>query len=256
MSYKLANYLLPVSGAVAIALSANVHATLVVPALEKHKIGHQFQVTASFKSAKTSVERTSYSGNFNWDYGREDDHVMAFGNINYGDVDGKTYLDKNLIHVRYIRYRVLGKVSLETFVQREQNDLASLANRSLVGAGLSRLFGEEDDKFTYHLMGGIMLESEKHITDTSLNRENTRFTVSNQLSWDVFTGSRFTLTNYIQPKVSDIENYRFIIDGTLSVPISEQLSIALSANFRRYTDAYEGIPTNTNAISTSITYKF
>lgn len=236
--------------------ATDAHSTLVVPALEEKELGQAIKLIGSFNSAKTSVQRTRYSASVNWNYGRNGDHFMAFGNLSYGDVDDKKYLDKHLFHLRYIRYNVARKYRAEVFIQQEKNELASLNSRSLVGTGISRLFGEKNEEFTYHLMLGLMYEEEIHSSISELNRTNTRFSLSNQLEWKLFENSVFTLTNYIQPKATDLDNYRFIIDGALSVPLNEKITLSLGANFRRYTEAYIGIPQNTNAVQTSITYQF
>ena len=232
------------------------NATLVVPALEKNKIGHNLSLTGSFKSAKTSVSRTTYSGSFNYNYGTEQNQILAFGNINYGDVDDKKYLDKYLFHIRNVKFYVINSIRLETFLQNESNDLAFLASRSVIGGGLSHLWGKDDTQYTYHFMTGIMYEEETHSIDSTLDRSTTRLTISNQLEYQVFDSSQLTFTNYIQPELNDFNNYRLILDLTLSIPLNEKLSIGFGGNYRKYTEAYEGIPENTHSFNTSMTYRF
>ena len=233
-----------------------VNATLVVPALKANKIGNSLTLTGSLKTAKTSIKRTSYLSAFTYTYGTNNTQFLTFGNITYGDVDGKKYLDKHLIHTRYIQYYFFNEMHLETFLQTEQNDIALVSERTLGGVGISHIFGKKNPNFTHHILAGIMIENEKHLLDDSLDRKNTRFTFSNQLEASVFENSKVTFINYIQPKASSLKNMRFIADLSISVPLSSNLSLSVSGNYRKYTEAFEGIPENTHSFSTSFTYSF
>ena len=128
-----------------------------------------------------ALNLTAHAGNtdlltlktrFRSDYLAAKYHLFIMGNLHQGSKDGKSFINKALIHLRGIQ-SVSRDFAVETFVQKQFNDFILLQDRNLVGGGLRiaplrKIAKSESDRaFNPYIGIGLMWEDEVINEDTN-----------------------------------------------------------------------------------------
>lgn len=176
----------------------------------------------------------------NWrtDYLKEP--LQAFGVVRYTNVaeDGETLEKETFAHLRGM-YRVLPKLKIELFAQKQNNNYLKLADRRLAGSGLRYKLmadvlgqGTKARNIRLYLGSGAMYEVEE-IQDAP--EENTRLWRStNYAAFSLGLGEniQFTSTLYYQVALRDVQDYRLLNESNLVFNLTEKLQFLAGFQIR------------------------
>jgi hypothetical protein len=162
-----------------------------------------YQLDYNFYANIGSKKLIQHGLNFRYDKTSRKFNILALAEVETGKIDEKKFLEKYFFHFRS-SYKLYKNFMFESFIQNEKNSFLELQARNLFGGGLRFSFGKTG------FGTGLMNEDEKNVnskyttTVRSTNYFNFRFEKEN---FSFFT------TGYFQPKLSDFEDYRILIDS-------------------------------------------
>lgn len=202
--------------------------------------------TKNFFETSLGFSLSLYKGNtdifrFNtdlrMDFRKGKNSGFIIGQLAYGEKNDVSYIDKGLVHLRYIR-DVSSKFLFETFVQKEFNDFLLLEKRELLGLGVRfHLINQSGEwgKFNLYAGVGVMYEIESFNPSSDLiQKEDSSFLKStNYISTD-YSSKKFSIKNvtYFQTNFDENRSSRIYSDFKLSVKLSKLLSYTAGINYR------------------------
>lgn len=175
-------------------------------------------------------------------------NYYTFGVVNYqrGKEAGQIFLNKGFVHIRGIRMftPVIGG---EVFLQKEFNEFILLNDRNLAGGGIRTMLlsgaPTEETGIPIRLFLGIGFMWENEVLNTSPVTETNLLRSTNYISatWSGNEMMEFNLVSYYQVAVTQIQNYRILLDSRLAFNLSQTLSFQMGLNYRYDSEPPPGI---------------
>ena len=177
----------------------------------------------------------------------------------YAETSGVQDTNKLFFHARHIR-RITALTAYEGFVQAERNKFARLSFRGLLGGGARLTLSKKPGVKSLHLgIGGFYsretLEDKVGATDNGSQntwRLNSYLNYLHHLNDQV----SFLSTTYYQPAVEDFADYRLLEEASLSVKMSDTLSLNLSLDLAHDSKPPQGVKETDTTYSSGIEYNF
>ena len=184
---------------------------------------------------------------------------FAILRYNYGETSGVQDTNKLFSHARHI-HQISAKTAYEGFIQAERNTFNRLSFRGLLGGGLRLTLAEVPDNKSLHLgLGGFFSREtlEKRTGTTDAGSSNT-WRVSTYLNYvqQLNKSVRVHSTTYYQPAVDDFSDYRLLEDATLSVKMTDSLSLNVSLDLAHDSKPPQAVKKTDTTYGTGIEYSF
>lgn len=232
-------------------------ATVIVRQVEPVEAGWQLGIDGSYEDEDGATQKRDYALGFNLSHKVGFQEIRAFGGVNYGRVNGTENTDNSMLHLRYIRAAFANGVRFEGFTQTENDDFANLSRRDLIGGGFSRFFNSPDDTRRLLAMIGVMREEERHLIDSTQDREVTRITASLQTRWQLPRDNKLYFIAYLQPNIDAMDDDRRITaELSLDVPLSARLSLTTGYKYRYNDMPFSNVPREQTKLSTGFKFSF
>lgn len=210
------------------------------------------------QAGNTRTQTTHLGARLEW----HRDALTNFALLRYshGQSGGVEDTDQLFAHARHIHRRT-ERLAYEEFIQAQRDPFARLAFRGLIGAGLRlTLTPPTDQRTALHLGAGGFYSQERlsaraGVSDSgteTLWRLNTYISYLQRLNDQV----RVLSTTYYQPAVEDVGDYRLLEEATLSVKMTERLSLDLSLNLSYDSDPPQAVKQTDTTYSTGLQYAF
>lgn len=146
--------------------------------------------------------------------------------VNYGESNGKEYVNNTFYHLRVISSTLVMNVIPEAFIQFENNHYALTKERYLAGIGLRYKYA--------NTINGTSIVNEWYKETGSISRYN-QWRLSQYVKFDIkFNDSnKLSSTLYIQPSVTDLTNIRYYAENSYNSQLTNTISYnsTLSAKF-------------------------
>ncbi len=186
-------------------------------------------------------------------------YAFAVGNLEQGTANEQVFLNRGFVHLRNI-FNLDTLLRPEVFVQREFNEFILLKERTLVGGGL-RLYLlhplANDSLMSLQLTAGfgVMWENEKFTGD---NPETKLLRSTNYLAmlWRITPSTLLQLVGYFQIDAARLSDYRILLDSSLTVGITNALSLSLILHYRYDNEPVSGVKTFDIDLRNAITFSF
>jgi len=121
----------------------------------------------------------------------------------------------------------------------------------------SRFFNTPDDARRLLAMVGVMREEERHLTDSTQDREVTRITTSLQARWQLPRDNKLYFIAYWQPNIDAMDDDRRITaELSLDVPLSDRLSLSTGYKYRFNDMPFSNVPREQTKLSTGFKFSF
>jgi len=213
------------------------------------------QAGFSFAGAKNTKSIVSLGLNSLVEYKSKNakDLWLLIADISFIQGEGEQFSNAGFGHLRYNR-KLSDAVRWEVFSQLQYNSLVKINRRILGGMGPRfKLTPYENAKFYFGV--AYMFEYEE-VVDPEVIERNHR--ASSYLSFSLTPEEQvsFTSTFYAQPLLRDFKDYRLASENSLTLGITEKLS--LSINFRYLFDKVPpaGVPQNIYSFANTLEIKF
>ncbi|NND52919.1 MAG: DUF481 domain-containing protein [Flavobacteriaceae bacterium] len=190
--------------------------------------------------------------------------LFFLANYNLNRSEGQDFNNKWFLHLRYnkeipnfpskdIRIR------LEGFLQTQKNDLLSINERSVLGAGIRlKLVEDMEGKNSFHLyIGSAYMYEIEHTNSLNLDTYNHRNSSYLTANFD-FGEDKLQLVNtiYYQPLFQDFQNYRLAEEFSAEMPLSHSLSFKTTFTYFLNNKTPLGDAEFTSHIGLGFTYDF
>ena len=186
--------------------------------------GYADMALSVFKNDKKLV---SVSANSQLEYIKKKHLFLLIGGYNLVKAGSSNFLDDGYGHFRY-NYDVSQKVTWEAFTQGQYNQRTRSLFRALVGTGVRFKF-QWTEKQRFYLGTAFMFEHNQ-FSDATPRQYDVR--LSNYLSFSVAISDKIKLnsTNYFQPVLTDLSNFRVSSQVNALFQISKKLHFKVSGN--------------------------
>ncbi len=154
-------------------------------------------------------------------------------------VESNAFRNTGFQHVRY-NYHWRGPLYAEGFAQLQYNKPLRIDERWLIGVG-PRLVLKDTTNFRLVLGTAIMGEYEVDRVN-ELMYTGTRSSSYLSVAFKIEPQLQFTFLMYYQPKIGEIKDNRFSIEGLLRVRATRRFAIDTRLNLQRDTRMAPGIP--------------
>lgn len=188
----------------------------------------QLEFTASGKSGNVEENRYALGGRLAHKTG--DNLVFAIVEAAEAKSLGTKTADDAFVHTRWMHEQT-ERVTLEGFLQWQENAFANLVSRYLVGGGVRLQLLEEPE--VYELAVGIGAFREWEETDLgTFNRSTDTWRINNYWSYRQSLNDQVNwyATAYYQPSAEDFDDYRVLFDTGLTVRLTGSLQLRVSYN--------------------------
>ena len=183
----------------------------------------------------------------------KENQLLLIGEMGFVKGEGENFSNNGFIHMRYTD-PVSEYISWEFFSQMQYNKLTKIDNRWLTGTGARFQLTEFDNAlFFWGLM--YMYERERVLDPDLLNshhRLSTYFSFNLKPQETVTFGS----TTYVQPRIDKWSDYRLLTENTLSLGITDKLSLSIRLRVTYDRDPPIDVPTLTYDMYNGLTYRF
>lgn len=155
--------------------------------------------------------------------------LLSYNLVKAGNED---YVNSAFAHLRY-NYKLTNPLVLEGFTQLQTNKLLYIQTRLLFGTGLRRrFFLSSDERNRLYIGASCMWEQNNFVGESDLQ---SWYRFNSYISATFRFGKKFILTNtnYWQPVIGTIKNYRFLSDWTMILPITKRLGFTLDFTYTK-----------------------
>lgn len=179
-------------------------------------------------------------------------NILFVNDVSFVSVDNKNLLNNAFQHFRYIKQGD-SVVFPEAFAQLQFNQQLDISLRSLAGAGL-RFRVYKDAKSFFYMGNVLMYEHEQNPNRVAQNSIRLSSYASLDVSeWDYLP---MTLVAYLQPKITDINDYRVSVEASLLFRSTGKFSFRSQARYVFDADPPPGINKMFTSFNNSLVYSF
>lgn len=165
---------------------------------------------------------------------RERHRFLVYGSTEYGKFNGTLSADKSFVHLRY-GYAFAKDWLFEGFFQEQNDELQRLLHRELYGAGF-RYDVYDDEVFDFAVGQYLMAETERITVAPGAHDDPDQQAIrgSTLVAATLALDDRITaaMAIYVQPKVNEPSDYRFLADGGVTFKVTDRLASKLFVTVR------------------------
>lgn len=162
-------------------------------------------VGASFEGRSGDKDTEERGLNFRLDYTQDNNNILALFDRKLEKYNGITGSDEQYSHLRYTR-KVMNRVSVEAYSQRQVDEFLLMDLRALNGGGLRFALHKSDKVWSANLGLGAYRTKEA-FSDPLLETETyQRYATYLSGKWALKEGLGLSNTLYYQPRTNDIDD--------------------------------------------------
>lgn len=179
---------------------------------------------------------------------------LFLGSYGFLKGDGKKLIDNTFFHFRY-NYKITPILRWEVFTQLQQNVIANIRSRYLIGTG-PRFKILSTGLIRLYAATLIMYEREKEKTVNGTLHSD--FRSSSYISFTITPDKMLEIisTTFFQPLLNNWNDYRILNQASLRVKAGKKFSIRINWNYLNDSYPVAGIPSVNYTLSTGFNYDF
>lgn len=181
--------------------------------------------------------------------------LLFINDYRFKKLNSNRFNNRNLQHIRY-NYLLNNKITLESFIQRQQDEILGINNRTLVGLG-PRFEVSNSKEYQFYLGTLVMQEYENSKGKTeNIIEQATRgnIYISSLLQPNKIITIAGTL--YYQPKINLLSDYRIAMEASISLKLIKNLFFTSTLTYQKDTFPIFNIPEEQYRLENGFTYTF
>lgn len=181
-------------------------------------------------------------------------HLILFvNNIGFERIDDADFTNDAMQHLRY-NYKFNKTITGELFLQNQNNAIAKIEYRRLIGSGI-RIKLSQSDKYKFYLGNHLMYENEKSKEENP--KTNFDWRNSTYFSFSLYLNDNIKLisTTYFQPRLDKFSDYRTSHQSELNIKIVKKLMFTTTFYLANDTNPMDGIPKKEYELTNGLMYK-
>jgi putative salt-induced outer membrane protein YdiY len=197
-------------------------------------LGFSVRSDIDFTLMKGNADFSFLGTNTRLNYNRGIDYTFLVLNGGFGSNKGAKFFSQALFHLRNVN-SISKLISIEEFIQYDNNKQILLKHRALAGVGL-RIKLIENDEFVMRIGPSVFFEHETYDLDSlsvhkhksNLVRMNLYLTSLINLQEDI----KFLGITYFQPAASALNDFRILFDGALNIELGKAVDLMVKLQMR------------------------
>lgn len=206
----------------------------------------------NFNIAQNTQQILTFGLNVHMQYQRNRSRFLAISDLAFIKAAQTNFVNNGYQHFRH-SYKLIDRITLESFVQAQYNLVLKLDKRYLAGIGPRfKIF----KKRNFRLYLGTLYMYEYQLQDhETIEQYNHR--LSSHITFNI-AYNKFDLshTTFFQPLLSDPSNYRIASDSNLDIVLTGHFNFRVGFNLLYDTNQPPGIPELVYTLKNGLSFKF
>ncbi len=217
-------------------------------------LGWSGYTKVNFQLIKNTNKIFSFSNRIRVQYKTDKSLWLFINDLDFKEANSTKLVSKNAQHLRY-NHKINPKLSLEAFLQSQQDKISAINFRGLVGSGIRYKFNKSD-KYKLYLGSAIMFEHEYAKIDNPTNHND--FRNSSYFSCSLFPKENVSLvsTTYFQPRLDKFSDFRISSQTSIAVEVFKNLSFTTTFSYQYDKFPVIGITNEQYVLSNGLMYSF
>ena len=241
------------AAALATPASGQINAERMRRSLEADGVHAAVNADLALARGNTDYVRAGVGGRADWKRGR--DLVFLVGEVEFSSADDEVFVDEGHAHLRY-NHDLSRVLVLEAFGQLQRNSQQLLVTRALGGAGAR--FRLLDTGAVGVAVGTTPMLEYERLAPEADEPEATVGRWSNYLAVRTTLSGTASLSGvvYAQPRITDIEDVRYLAQATLEAAVTRWLRLRVRADLRHDSQPPAGVETTDVSVSNGLVFLF
>lgn len=222
--------------------------------LKSDTTGWLGSVGATFQLEKSAVQLININAEAHLEYKARKSIYLFLVNYNLLKGEEQTFQNNLFYHLRY-NYKVDKVLRWELFTQLQQNNVAGIQARFLLGTG-PRFKVSGTDKFALYAATAAMYEHEKEVSKPVIVHNDIRNSSYVSLTWRPAENYEIVNTIFYQPLFKDFSDYRILHELSLELKFTKNFSFIAKWNYLLDSEPAADIPRQIYLIKNGLKYKF
>lgn len=218
--------------------SGIIYAQVNTETLRAGSLQDGFRLTTNFNFglAEGNTSYLNLLGNVRLDHQKNNNRSFAVIQYSRAVQDDELFQNAGFLALRNTNY-FKPEIGWEIFAQQQFDEFLRLRDRKLIGSGMRlRLYNVEstDEEKKLQLILGVGGMYEYEDIDAIIPETHSLIRSTNYLSVQWVLNARVSMNavTYMQIAVSDLMNYRNLLESSIAVKLAESLSLTVGVNHR------------------------
>lgn len=222
--------------------------------LKSDTTGWLGSIGVSFEMEKSAVRVMNINTEAQLEYKAPRSLYLFLVNYDLLKGEGTTFQNNLFYHLRY-NYKINDLLRWEAFSQMQNNNVAGIKMRLLLGTG-PRFKISGTEKLALYASTAVMYENEKELTTPVIHHEDIRSSSYASFTWKPVAKSEIVSTLFFQPLFKNLEDYRVLHELNLRFNFTENFSFVTTWKYLFDSKPPAKIPGESYSIKNGIQYKF
>lgn len=222
--------------------------------LQSDTTGWLGSLGTSFQLENSAVKVISINAEAHLEYKAPKSLYLFLVNYNLLKGEEKTLQNNLFYHLRY-NYKFSNLLRWEIFTQMQQNNLAGIKSRFLIGTG-PRFKISGTKKLALYASTAIMYENEHELTKPITIHKDLRSSSYVSISWKPAENLDIVSTLFYQPLYKDLSDFRILHDLSLNFKFTKNFSFVTSWNYLFDSKPATDIPEEIFTLKNGVRYTF
>ena len=222
--------------------------------LKSDTVGWLGSVGTTFQLEKSAVQLININAEAHLEYKSAKSIYLFLVNYNLLKGQEQTFQNNLFYHLRY-NYKVDKVLRWELFTQLQQNNVAGIRARFLLGTG-PRFKISGTDKFVLYAATAAMYEYEKEVSKPVIVHNDIRNSSYVSFTWKPADNYVLVNTFFFQPLFNNISDYRILHELSLELKFIKNFSFITKWNYLFDSEPAADIPRQVYLIKNGLKYIF
>ena len=222
--------------------------------LKSDTTGWLGSIGTSFQLENSAVKVININAEAHLEYKAQRSLYLFLANYNLLKGEGKTLQNNLFYHLRY-NYKLNYLLRWEAFTQMQQNNLAGIKSRFLIGTG-PRFKISGTEKLALYASTAIMYENEHELTKPVIIHKDLRSSNYVSMTWKPKENLDLVSTLFYQPLYKDLSDFRVLHELSLNFKFTQNFSFVSSWNYLYDSEPAVDIPREIFTLKNGVRYTF
>lgn len=206
----------------------------------------------NFNITQNTQQVITFGVNVHMQYQHNKHRLLAISDLAFIKAAQTDFVNNGYQHLRY-GYKIVDRITWETFGQAQYNLVLKLDKRYLAGTG-PRFKVLKKKNVRLYVAALYMFEHQEQSNETII-QDNHR--ISSYITFNIgFNKLDLSNTTFYQPLLSDPNNYRIASDSNLDIVLTNHFNFRVGFNLLYDTHQPPGIPALVYSLKNGLSFKF
>ena len=222
--------------------------------LKSDTTGWLGSIGTSFQLENSAVKVININAEAHLEYKAQRSLYLFLANYNLLKGEGKTLQNNLFYHLRY-NYKLNKLLRWEAFTQLQQNNIAGIKSRFLIGTG-PRFKISGTEKLALYASTAIMYENEHELSKPEIINKDLRSSNYVSMTWRPKENLDVVTTIFYQPLYKNLSDFRILHELSLNFKFTNNFSFITAWNYLYDSKPPPNIPLQIFTLKNGVRYTF